>query len=1163
LTKILDDLILSYRDSQKILITCSFVSNQEFIKPIKLKNMPKVRFLTSNSSLAFLKTLRLSGFVLILFFSQLAIAAVPFQGSGTIADPYLITTPAQMDSVRKHATSGTKFKLMNDLDLTAVNWNPIALMYAGFDGNGHKIKYSLTTSNQNSLGLFGISTDTIKNLNVEATISASGSGSMHDIGGLAGRAIGKILNCHVTGNISCTGCYGVGGLVGDCINSTVSNCSFTGTVKGEADTGGLLGISSNGTISGCSTKGSVAGANDVGGMIGLPMSDHLSYCNANCNVTGYGLYVGGFAGYCMATIDHCYSTGNVTGLTDDLGGFVGRFVSGGVWSISSCYSTGIVKGSQYSTGGFAGSAENNVNNCYSSGEVNGDNSVGGFVGNVYLSPVSTCYSVGAVYGNQYMGGLAGVNNGTITSGYFDKNTSWQSSGVAFNGSGYTAIITGATTAEMKMQSTFQPTSDWNFTTTWQINEGYTYPVLRGINNAPFAFRDTVLTLGPFNLSTVISNDYDFETGQTKLVYKLLQVYGTGTVNSGTYSFPGGSAAGFTDSIRYRVGELLAPGDTLWGNTTRAIIKKGTAGNGTANNPYLIYSPQDMNAVRNHLSSNFKLMADLDLTAEYPDWVPIGVGGASFTGTFNGNNHTIKYQIPNASSYAGLFGVTSGTISNLRVDATITSINDYIGGLAAQNSGTITNCSFTGSISGGSYIGGLLGYNNIGAVTSCNGSGTISCSGDKIGGLIGHVQDGTINGCSATGNVSGGNFTGGLVGYFYTGSISHCQCVSNVTGEYTIGGLLGCLNSGNMTNCFNSGSVSSTGYGGGLVGYCNSGGTITSCNSAANVVVNGNTAGGLISENAGAVTLCYSTGSVTATGYDIGGLIGNNTGSLSHCYSTSTVSGTSTVGGLLGGNNSGVSNCYSTGRVTGNSVVGGFIGEAYGTSSIDAVYSAGKVTANSFMGGLAGANLGTITSGYYDTKASGQLVAMAYGSGSVTGLNTINMKKAVNFTALNFTTTWQINENHTYPALQNINNAPFAFRDTVSSADTVNINSFTTNDFDVETIQTKLVVKAMPGYSSERVYNGKYVFPSGSGVGFTDSLTYRVGELISATDTLWGNTSTAILKEIAGLSAYPGTVKLRAANGSSASITVHSNVNWNAFSSAAWLSLDALSGTGHH
>jgi hypothetical protein len=427
-------------------------------------------------------------------------------------------------------------------------------MQACFDGNGHKIKYSLTASNQSYLGLFGRTTDTIQNLTVEATVSASGSIYILDIGGLVGRASGKILNCHVKGNILCTGCCDVGGLAGY-TSSEVSNCSFTGTVTGELQIGGLIGTDYGGTVSGCSANGTVIGASVVGGLISGPLYDHVSYCNANCNVTGTVHSVGGFAGYCMGTIDHCYSTGNVTGLNSyDNGGFVGRFVSGGAWSISSCYSTGIVKGSQNSTGGFAGSAENNINNCYSSGEVNGSNSVGGFAGNCYQGPVSACYSVGAVYGNQYIGGLAGVNNGTITSGYFDKITSWQSSGTAYNGG--TAVITGATTAEMKMQSTFQPTSDWNFTTTWQINEGYTYPVLRGINNAPFAFRDTLLTLGSFNLATVTSNDYDFETGQTKLVYKIIQVYGTGAVNNGTYSFPGGSAAGFTDSVLYRVANCL-------------------------------------------------------------------------------------------------------------------------------------------------------------------------------------------------------------------------------------------------------------------------------------------------------------------------------------------------------------------------------------------------------------------------------------------------------------------------------------------------------------------------------------------------------------------------------------------------------------------------------
>ncbi len=408
-------------------------------------------------------------------------------GTGTSSDPYLVTTPDELNSIRTITTS-KYYKLMNDLDLTVAypNWVPLGAnsnYFIGyFDGNGFRIKFKITSASQDYVGLFGQAHYTIKNLGVDADITTT----MARVGGIAGGGDGTYTNCYCIGKIS--GYYSVGGLVGD----------------------------NNGTITDC-------------------------YCTAA--VTGTYKWVGGISGVTASNITRCYSTGNITGVSK-VGGLIGQnYINA---TISSCYSTG---------------------------DVTGTTEVGGVVGVQFAGTIISCYSTGNVTGSSYVGSFVGRNYnysteiGIVTSGYFDKLTSGQVNGIG----GGTGDVTGIITSEMKKQNSFSPTY-WDFTNVWEIAEGFTYPALRIFsNNAPFAFRDSAYGPSSYAISNVLLNDYDFETQQTKLVFKVLKIYGTGTLSANVYSFPVGSTAGYTDSLLYRVGEVVTTGDTLWGNNTKAIL----------------------------------------------------------------------------------------------------------------------------------------------------------------------------------------------------------------------------------------------------------------------------------------------------------------------------------------------------------------------------------------------------------------------------------------------------------------------------------------------------------------------------------------------------------------------------------------------------------------
>lgn len=153
---------------------------------------------------------------------------------------------------------------------------------------------------------------------------------------------------------------------------------------------------------------------------------------------------------------------------------------------------------------------------------------------------------------------------------------------------------------------------------------------------------------------------------------------------------------------------------------------GMSGSGTYGDPYIVTTAAQLAAIPSvGLSSCYKLDNDLDLSS-YGQWTPIGASNtAAFTGTFDGNGHTINgltlgtTASPYTGSYAGLFGwtgsgTTGGVVENLNLTAvSIVVKNANAGGLIGESDGTtITNCSTSGSISSKSIpsgpVGGLIG-----------------------------------------------------------------------------------------------------------------------------------------------------------------------------------------------------------------------------------------------------------------------------------------------------------------------------------------------------------------------------------------------------------------------------------------------------------------------
>ena len=376
-----------------------------------------------------------------------------------------------------------------------------------------------------------------------------------------------------------------------------------------------------------------------------------------------------------------------------------------------------------------------------------------------------------------------------------------------------------------------------------------------------------------------------------------------------------------------------------------------------------------------LGGSYTLNADIDLS-EYGDWTPIGTEDHPFTGSFDGDGHTVNgLTITNSSSsFQGLFGYTIGAtirdvyLSNVYIvgSSRTGALVGYCYSFSNHNS-LINGCSADGIIeatSGEGIAGGLIGLcevksNNPGNLSLLNNFTKCTVMGiNASGGLIGKisslwasggnnsVESFTISNNHSEGSVSGHNNTGGLIGsisFIYTHiNISNSYATGNVNGSVdNTGGLIGSISKKNYSGqstvsyCYSLGDIIGTNNTGGLIGYFTGQQNILSNSFSTGKVQGGSYAGGLIgrgydylsSQNStyGTIISCFSTGNVLGTGNNIGGLVGI-CGPISNSYATGDVIGIDLVGGLIGSRAIGeVLNCFAIGNVSGESQVQGLGG----------------------------------------------------------------------------------------------------------------------------------------------------------------------------------------------------------------------------------------------
>ena len=446
--------------------------------------------------------------------------------------------------------------------------------------------------------------------------------------------------------------------------------------------------------------------------------------------------------------------------------------------------------------------------------------------------------------------------------------------------------------------------------------------------------------------------------------------------------------------------------------------------------------------RNALSYNFVLKNDIDASGlvDKSTYNTIGRGNTAFTGTFDGDGHTIV----GLQAKGGIFGKlgSGAVVKNINIASSVfTGINtgDSVGAVAAENNGgSISGISSYGNTIKGSggVIGGLVGKNYgaisnsadqstviAGANTVAGGIAGVNGTNAGIGGTIDNVQS---NSAVTTGVLAENQYAsnlGGIVGKnemllnkYNINNVSAHGITGKTGNTQTSGGIVG-TNEGRISNAYNESIIHGSENIGGVAGKNvtqASNSNMAELNDVANAVeiigdAGSQNVGGLVGKQDHAtINQGRNTGAITGC-TNVGGMVGYNTADsyLKKLENSpqATITGITYVGGIAGVNEGEISadnqlNLVNSGKIYGWENVGGIAGKNSGkidnvNSNInlyvidEATRTALKgntvITPNAqFFGGVTGENVGIITNATNRARVD---AAQASYVGGIVGRNT--------------------------------------------------------------------------------------------------------------------------------------------------------------------------------
>ena len=782
-------------------------------------------------------------------------------GAGTQTNPIQISSADMLIELRNMINSGgydanIYIKLMNDVDMTGINWTPmgtISVPFIGeFDGNGKTITGLNINRTANYTGLFGVVAEPAKiyNLAIE-NVNVVASGYTGVIAGLLNGGI--ITDCHVSGG-TVTGSDFIGGIAGLVDGGSIENSYTTVAVAATgSNVGGIAGRVNAGSITNC-----VAMNPSVKSTTGL-----ISYTKLDRSDWTFPGYVdnshNGTIGYSSQAINEGVSpNGRVIALLDgnsstfwharwgspasdyphwfivDLGEVV-EF--SGVMLQRRQDHSGTSIGYRLYTCESAPTNQNDPVNGYAwvnQGEFP-------FVAGINDEQVSLLQNTVARYVKVY---FDVHHRGTTQYAMFaefalvkeltlDPNAKGgritghlSSSGILSNNYAWDELVDpigeiswinktldGIDGADVSMQ-TARTALFWTATMGWDANvwtiANDTFPVLK--TSEPEVPMPVLVSVS-HNSITVNApvSQLQFAISANNSLSGQIGEWQTGVTFANLSSL--------TDYYIFARSTGAVP---VMSEALHVKTGKISQGAGTQDDPVLITTAVELAELAEIINNgklannvHVKLMNNIDLS-EYGEntnfgqgWTPI----SSFSGVFDGNGKKISGLYMNYPSLTniGFFRTlnNNGAVRNLGiVDANVTggaTVGIIVGALGGDNNAdrALVLASYvTGSVSGGNNTGGIAGRIAVAGnrIWDCYSYSTVN-GVNFVGGIVGSVSsNGEVIHSYSKGAVNGTSYVGGITGTI-TGNaiVAKSYTTSAVKGERNIGGISGGANNGIIIN----------------------------------------------------------------------------------------------------------------------------------------------------------------------------------------------------------------------------------------------------------------------------------------------------------------------------------------------------------------------------
>jgi len=958
---------------------------------------------------------------------SLALYIPGIAGSGTAADPYLISTPEEWNAVGACSRDWSRnFRLTADIDMSAftgtqyhIPGNAFASFCGHLDGQDyaiHDLTYAAAEA-KNDVGLLGrILGAFIRDLDVvDANLSTAGD----CVGILAGSNAGILMNCRTTGTVS--GSSFVGGLAGKNLGK-IQDCSSSAAVASAAEcAGGLIGFNNGPVIAGYA-EGSVSGGSSVGGLIG---ENRTAIQNAAAlgSVTASSINAGGLIGANSAALSNASAAGSVTSSSDSAGGLIGSNSA----ALVNCRALGDVSGASR-VGGLVGNNTGPLANGFASGTVTATaDSAGGLVGS-NSALIRNSSAIGPVSGASEVGGLIGTNSGTVSYCHAIGETAGTANSIG-------GLIGKNTSAAVNISFASGAVSGVSFigglvgtNTGGAMNHCYASGAVTG--TAESAGGLIGINTGPLTRCFAVGT----VSGEAK-TGGLVGDHSTGAIANCCATGDVTGTSGSTGGLIGKTTIAALSGCFSRGAVTGTTLVGGLIGekySGTANTCYAICPVTASGASVGGLVGKNTAGTVSCCYAESMIAAPSSTAVGGLIGT-NAAGVSVSYAVgvvSGLSSVGGLIGVNSAAVSNSYSIASA-SADSIIGGLIGSNTSSVSYCYAAGPVSAvtATSVGGFIGSSPV-AVTKCFwdldtsgqikgvGSGTNTGVTGKTTAEMMDPETFLLNGWDfVIETVNGTNDYWQMADPPCYPTLDWPQPARLNTVDPTIRGsgspgdpyqicTAAQLNTIGLcpedwNKCFllmNDIDLSAyTGTQFRLIGHSThafsgvfEGGGRTVRNFTYKTAAASDCVGLFGSARGAEIkNLILENANVSSAGINVGGLVGCNFGSVQNCAVTGsftvngentvydTIAGASSVGGLIGYNAGEVLRCGSSIVTTATaSTAGGLIG--YNFAALQNSYSLGKVTAPLTAGGLIGYNAFPCANGF----AAGQVTGTAAAGGLI-------------------------------------------------------------------------------------------------------------------------------------------------------------------------------------